>query len=92
MKSLKHSSPSSSPARSPSRSVDGTSHTERVDVPKGDPRDPMTEEEIAVKFNAPGTAIVGEGTCNELRSLIMNMEQEDTLDRLFQMMTEPVKA
>lgn len=71
---------------------DGTAHTERVDVPKGDPRDPMTEEEIAVKFNALGTAVVGEGTCNDLRSLIMNMEQEDTLERLFQMMTEPVKA
>jgi 2-methylcitrate dehydratase len=71
---------------------DGTSHTERVDVPKGDPRDPMTEEEIAVKFNALGTAVVGEDTCNDLRSLIMNMEQEDTLDRLFLMMTEPVKA
>ncbi|MEE3001355.1 MAG: MmgE/PrpD family protein [Planctomycetota bacterium] len=72
--------------------ADGTSHTERVDVPKGDPRDPMTEEEIAVKFNALGTSVVGESTCNELRSLIMGMENEDTLDRLFQMMTEPVKA
>ncbi|MCH2134866.1 MAG: MmgE/PrpD family protein, partial [Phycisphaerales bacterium] len=72
--------------------ADGASHTERVDVPKGDPRDPMTEEEIAVKFNALGTDVVGEETCNELRSLIMGMEKEDTLDRLFQMMTEPVKA
>ena len=39
-----------------------------------------------------GTDVVGEETCNELRSLIMGMEKEDTLDRLFQMMTEPVKA
>src|SRR5690606_18975131 len=30
---------------------DGTSHSHRGDVPKGDPRDPMTEDEIAVKFN-----------------------------------------
>ena len=28
---------------------DGTSHAKRVDVPKGDPRDPMTPEEIGVK-------------------------------------------
>jgi len=29
---------------------DGKEHSTRVDVPKGDPRDPMTEDEIAVKF------------------------------------------
>jgi 2-methylcitrate dehydratase len=38
---------------------DGKSHTQRVDVPKGDPRDPMTEDEIAVKFNALGEDVVG---------------------------------
>ncbi|MDG2424545.1 MAG: MmgE/PrpD family protein [Phycisphaerales bacterium] len=71
---------------------DGTAHTERVDVPKGDPRDPMTEEEIAVKFNALGTAVVGEATCNDLRTLIMNIENETTLDRLFESMTARVTA
>ena len=34
---------------------DGSDYQERVDVPKGDPRDPMTEQEIAVKFNALGS-------------------------------------
>ncbi|MEE2908379.1 MAG: MmgE/PrpD family protein [Planctomycetota bacterium] len=71
---------------------DGTAHTERVDVPKGDPRDPMTEDEIAVKFNALGTAVVGEATCNDLRTLIMNIENETTLDRLFESMTARVTA
>ncbi|MCH2133798.1 MAG: MmgE/PrpD family protein [Phycisphaerales bacterium] len=71
---------------------DGSSHTERVDVPKGDPRDPMTEEEIAVKFNALGTAVVGESTCHDLRNLIMAMENEATLDRLFEAMTASVTA
>jgi 2-methylcitrate dehydratase len=65
----------------------GESFQQRVDVPKGDPRDPMTEEEIAVKFNALGKDVVGEAKCNELRKLIMNMEHEATLDRFFQLMT-----
>jgi 2-methylcitrate dehydratase len=65
----------------------GTKHTQRVDVPKGDPRDPMTEDEIAVKFNALGAGVVGEAQCNDLRGLIMAMEKEDTLDRLFDLMT-----
>jgi 2-methylcitrate dehydratase len=66
---------------------DGTSYTDRVDVPKGDPRDPMTEAEIAVKFNALGTAVVGEATCSQLRSLIMSMECEESVDRLMGLMT-----
>ena len=67
--------------------TDGRSYTERVDVPKGDPRDPMTEEEIAVKFNALGTAVIGEATCTQLRSLIMGMEGEESVDRLMGLMT-----
>ena len=30
----------------------GASHSTRVDVPKGDSREPMTEEEIGVKLTA----------------------------------------
>jgi 2-methylcitrate dehydratase len=71
---------------------DGTTHVERVDVPKGDPRDPMTEEEVAVKFNALGASVVGEATCRELRSLIMDLENEATLERLFEAMTTRVTA
>ena len=67
---------------------DGTSHTQRVDVPKGDPRDPMTEEEIAVKFNALGKDVVGEDNCNALRDLIMSMDNETSMERLFELMTE----
>jgi 2-methylcitrate dehydratase len=66
---------------------DGTQHTQRVDVPKGDPRDPMTEEEIAVKFNALGADVVGEERCGRLRELIMSIERQDTLDGLFASMT-----
>ena len=66
---------------------DGTSHTARVDVPKGDPRDPMTEDEIAVKFNALGESVIGLDACNELRALVMNMENEETLARMFELMT-----
>ena len=40
--------------------TDGKSFTKRVDVPKGDPRDPMTAEEIGVKFTALGKDVIGE--------------------------------
>ena len=70
--------------------ADGTSYCERVDVPKGDPRDPMTEEEIAVKFNALGGDVVGEAACGQLRELIMSMEEAASMGPLFDLMTANV--
>ncbi len=67
---------------------DGTSHQQRVDVPKGDPRDPMTEEEIAVKFNALGKDVVGEARCQKLRQMIMGMEEQATLGPLLDLMVQ----
>jgi 2-methylcitrate dehydratase len=66
---------------------DGTTHTQRVDVPKGDPRDPMTEDEIAVKFNALGEDVVGKKACKALRKMIMSMERQKKLDGFFDLMT-----
>ena len=66
---------------------DGAQYHQRVDVPKGDPRDPMTEDEIAVKFNALGKDVVGEERCTQLRELIMTMENEVTMQRLLALMT-----
>ncbi len=66
---------------------DGVEYQQRVDVPKGDPRDPMTEDEIAVKFNALGRDVVGAERCTELRELIMAFEHEQSLERFFRLMT-----
>jgi 2-methylcitrate dehydratase len=78
--------PKYQPSRVTITLTDGTSHEQRVDVPKGDPRDPMTEDEIAVKFNALGSAVVGQDRCDQLRELIMTVEKEGSLKRLFELM------
>ena len=65
----------------------GASHSTRVDVPKGDPRDPMTEDEIAVKFTALGGDIVGKEQCKKLQSFIMSMETAENLGGLFELTT-----
>ncbi len=52
----------------------GKSYTKRVDVPKGDPRDPMTEEEIGVKFHALGDSVIGKQKCDTLAQAILSME------------------
>ena len=68
--------------------ADGKKYTKRVDVPKGDPRDPMTEEEIGVKFTALGKDVVGEGRCRELGQVIMKLDQEKTVERLMGLMVK----
>ncbi len=66
---------------------DGSTHAARVDVPKGDPRDPMTPEEIGVKFRALGADVVGEARCNEIGEHIMRIDQVPDMTRLMSLMT-----
>src|SRR6266581_9148195 len=74
--------PKFQPSRVTIMTNDGKSHSTRVDVPKGHPRDPMTEEEIAVKFTALGGDVIGKDQCKKLQSFIMNLEKADKLDEL----------
>jgi 2-methylcitrate dehydratase len=74
--------PKFQPSRVTITTNDGKQYSTRVDVPKGDPRDPMTEEEIAVKFTALGGDVIGKGQCEKLRQCIMNLENAGKLDDL----------
>jgi len=79
--------PKFQPSRVTITTTSGKSFNKRVDVPKGDPRDPMTEEEIAVKFNALGGEVVGLARCKEIGALVMALENEAKVDRLMKLMT-----
>jgi 2-methylcitrate dehydratase len=62
--------------------TDGKSFTKRVDVPKGDPRDPMSEEEIGVKFTALGKDVIGEAACKKLAAAIIKLDQLKSVKEL----------
>lgn len=66
--------PKFQPSRVTITTTDGKSFVKRVDVPKGDPRDPMTAEEIGVKFRALGEGVIGAEKCKKLSELILRME------------------
>jgi len=74
--------PKFQPSRVTITTNDGKSYSTRVDVPKGDPRDPMTEEEIAAKFNALGADVIGKNQCEKLRHSIMNLDGAEKVDEL----------
>src|SRR6059036_973226 len=73
------------PSRVTITTNDGKSYSTRVDVPKGDPRDPMTEEEVAVKFNALGGDVIGKQQFEELQRAIMSLESAQKLDELLEL-------
>src|SRR5881398_2259440 len=79
--------PKFQPSRVTITTNSGGSHFTRVYVPKGDPRDPMTEEEIAVKFTALGGDGIGKDQCRKLQNFIMSVETAENLDELFELTT-----
>src|SRR5262249_27755632 len=77
--------PKFQPSRVTITTKEGKSFAQRVDVPKGDPRDPMSEEEIAIKFNALGRDIVGEERCKKLREWMMSMEKQSEVASMIEL-------
>src|SRR5262249_59732595 len=77
--------PKFQPSRVTITTSDGKEFSTRVDVPKGDPRDPMTEDEIAVKFIALGGDVIGKQQCKKLQAAIMSLETAEKLDELLEL-------
>jgi 2-methylcitrate dehydratase len=78
------------PEKQPSRVTitlhDGTSYSERVDVPKGDYRDPMTMDEIKVKFDALAAPLFDEPHCNRIRDTVLYLDRLDSIDGLMKLL------
>lgn len=66
--------PKFQPSRVTITTTGGKSFSTRVDVPKGDPRDPMTAEEIGVKFHALGDSVIGKDRCNVLAKATLSLD------------------
>ena len=78
------------PAKQPSRVTiklkDGRSFSERVDVPKGDYRDPMTTDEIKVKFDALAGPLLDQACCDKIRGAVLALDRMENLDELIRLL------
>jgi 2-methylcitrate dehydratase len=54
--------------------MDGRKLTHQLDVPKGDPRDPMTVDELQVKFDALAEPVMSEKRRRQLKDVIFSVE------------------
>jgi 2-methylcitrate dehydratase len=60
----------------------------RIDYPKGDYRDPMSEEELLEKFDSMVIEKVGQEARDRMVDLIMNLEQTKKIKDFMQYMTK----
>jgi len=77
--------PEKQPARVTVKTKSGKEYSARVDVPKGDYRDPMTVEEIEVKFNALAEGKFSRDACAKMRDTIMSAEKLTDAGELMRM-------
>lgn len=54
--------------------TDGRTLEKRVDLPKGDPRDPMTEDDLTVKFQALASTSFSQGRQEKIKRAVFSLE------------------
>jgi len=72
--------PEKQPSRVVIRTNDGREFSEYIEYPKGDPREPMTEEDLDNKFNSLSKDLLSKKRQKEIKKLIFNCEKKKAGD------------
>ncbi len=67
----------------------GAQYSHRVSLPKGEPENPMTDEELAIKFETCSSLIFNKRDVHKILNLIKHMEEVVDLTELFEVLREP---
>jgi 2-methylcitrate dehydratase len=71
--------------------IDGQSFTEQLDYPKGDPRNPLTDQEIEEKFSALADGVLSPNAQKKLKDAIWNLEKLGSVSKLMALMKTDVR-
>jgi 2-methylcitrate dehydratase len=63
----------------------GDELTEQLDYPKGDPRNPLSDQEIEEKFDALAAPVLSDGARTRLKDAVWKLEQLDSVSALMDM-------
>ena len=72
--------------------TDGQTFTEQLDYPKGDPRNPLTDQEIEEKFAALADSVLSTSAQKKLKDAIWNLEKLSSVTKLMALMKADVRA
>ncbi len=68
--------------------TDGRAFDQQLDYPKGDPRNPLTDEEIEEKFEALAEPVLSEGGRARVKDAVWNLEKLASVGELMGMLKE----
>jgi len=72
--------------------TDGRTFTKQLDYPKGDPRNPLTDQEVEEKFAALAEGVLSERAQQKLKDAIWNLEKMGSVSKLMALMKADVRA
>jgi 2-methylcitrate dehydratase len=66
--------------------TDGRSFSKQLDYPKGDPRNPLTDQEVEEKFAALAEGVLSKGAQKRVREAVWNLEHIGSVSELMALM------
>ena len=71
--------------------TDGRSFTKQLDYPKGDPRNPLTDQEIEEKFSALAEGVLSKSAQRRVQDAVWNLERVGSVSELMALMESDVR-
>ena len=72
--------------------ADGQEHTKQIDYPKGDPRNPLTDQEIEEKFDALAGPVLSPGAMEQVKEAVWHVEKLDSITTLMDHLKAPERT
>jgi len=73
-------------------STDGRAFAKQLDYPRGDPRNPLTDQELEEKFAALAEGVLSSRAQQKLKDAIWNLEKIDSVSKLMGLMKADVRG
>jgi len=67
--------------------TDGRTFSTRLDFPKGDPRNPLTDSEIEAKFDALAAPVMTDAAADRLKEAVWGLEKQGSVTELMALAT-----
>src|SRR6266567_1840932 len=71
---------------------DGRSFNKQLDYPKGDPRNPLTDQEVEEKFSALADGVLSNAAQKRVKEAVWNLERVGSVSELMSLMESDVRS
>ena len=72
--------------------TDGQIYRQRVDVPKGQPGNPLTDGELKAKFNSMASGLMSKAQVEQIERMVLDLEHVQDVTELTQLLAVPSRA